>query len=180
MKTMRDVIRRAGFLATLTMLGSISCSREFDLLGPEAPSAPDGFLTIRTEKESYTLSEVFVAGFIRASLVNRTDRLFHSTLGDGFNAAVEQPDLYVAEGSHAFLERWTVPHGWRSVPRGLLIEGVRTIEIHPKGSYGLIAFYGHQVWTIGRYRLRVEIFDDAEIRPGDVAHQEYSSTFTIR
>ena len=179
MKDLRDTFRRVGLLATLVLLGAISCSPDLDPVAPEAPSTGDGLLAIQTEKESYTLDEVNRYGGIEASLVNPSDQLFHSALGDGFDAAVEQHDLSVAEGSHAYLEQWVAFRGWRSIPRGQMYEGVRLIEIRPHGSYRLVAVR-HHPWTAGRFRLRVEFFDSAENPAGQVPHVDTSNTFTIR
>src|SRR5262245_48859458 len=172
-------------LLGLAVALSLSCSSDSNPLFPSFPSslatAPqrdgDGFLTIQTGKTQYTRGEISLmsgGGSIHATVVNHSDQLFHAILGDGFNGAPEQQYLFVAEASDGFLDQWIPTSGWKSLARGTLIEGVRSIELRPHSTYVLIAHaMGDE--TPGQFQLKVRYADEAL-----AVHQDYSNVFVVR
>lgn len=166
--------------AVLAVSGLVACTSPVKPLIPVPQRVGDGFLTIQTEKSGYTWAEVSLRGAgIRATLVNHTDRSFYARLGDGFNAALEQERLHIAEGSHAFVEQWVSPSSWRILERAVLIEGVGTIVLRPHGTYTL---HGHVLGpeNAGVFQLRVQYFDHMDVPPDAAAHQDFSDTFVIK
>ena len=171
--------------AILLVAGLVSCSRATDPVAPMKAALQetgDGFLTIRTESVEYPMPTDPNGGEFTATVVNATDRLFHARLGDAFNAAVEQSNLYAADGSHGFLEQWDA-RSWRKLQRPALIEGVRVVELRPHSTYTLRGYYSSSTRDGGTpasvsLRFRVEYFDDAATSP-DQAHQDFSNTFVL-
>jgi hypothetical protein len=131
-------------------------------------------LVITAAKSVWTWEEVTSTG-VRATLRNSTIRTLESALGDKFNAAMEQADLFVVKGSNGSLER-EEPDGWRIVVLNTLVEGIKRVTLRPGASYSLTALLREPRRT-GMYRIRVDFFD----APGGTkAFSDYSEPFEIR
>jgi hypothetical protein len=112
---------------------------------------------------------------VRGTLRNSTIRTLESALGDKFNAAMEQADLFVVKGSSGSLER-EEPDGWRIVVLNTLVEGIKRVTLRPGASYSLTALLREPRRT-GMYRIRVDFFD----APGGTkVFSDYSEPFEIR
>lgn len=146
---------------------------------PRDPSdltpAPPNALSITLTKAIWTWDEVVGSG-VRATLTNASDRTLASTLGDKFNAATEQADLYVALGGSGALE-WRDPNGvWRAAGLAHLVEGTKPITLRPAGTYRLTALL-REPRNVGTYRIRIDYFDAPF---GAVRYTDYSAHFQIR
>jgi len=166
-------------LAYIALIGLIGCRTPVDLqaaddLTPVAPRA----LHIIPVKGSWTWDEVAgpTGTGIKANLTNSTERSFISTLGDKFNAATEQAQLFVAKGGSAALE-WRDPAGeWLPSALVQLVEGVRPVLLRSNGYYTLTALlFGPR--RTGLYRIRVDYFDAAD---AGTRLSDYSPPFEIR
>ena len=113
---------------------------------------------------------------IDATLSNNGTREYYARLGDGFNFAEEQSQLYVANGSDAYLER-SESAEWVAAERATLIEGVGVVVLRPGGSYLLMAYVTGPRIT-GVFRLRVEYDRDAD--GAEAAGESVSNSFEIR
>ncbi len=132
-------------------------------------------LVITPAKLVWAWDEVTSTG-VRATLRNSTVRTFESALGDKFNAAMEQADLFVAKGSSGVLEREDPDGTWRVAALNTLVEGIKRVTLRPGASYSLTAILRDQRRT-GMHRIRVDFYD----APGGTAlYTDYSEPFEIR
>lgn len=161
-------------LLLLAACSSPGDPRESDDLTPDPPNA----LSITLTKAIWSWDEVVgpQGSGVRATLTNASDRTLASTLGDKFNAATEQADLFVALGGSGALE-WRDPNGaWRAAGLAHLVEGTKPITLRPAGTYRLTALL-REPRNVGTYRIRIDYFD-APL--GAVRHTDYSAHFQIR
>ena len=150
----------------------------------DAPSEPrvlDGDLTresglfITLTKHSWTWDEASGSG-VRATLSNLTGRTLISALGDRFNFATEQANLFVSKGSSGSVE-WRDASGvWQVAGLAQSIEGVKDITLRQGGTYSLTALL-RDTPRAGTYRIRIDYFDAPD---GTVRHSDYSPIFEIR
>lgn len=142
-----------------------------DTLTPGGTTA----LAITPAKSMWTWEEAVSTG-VRATLRNTTTRMLESALGDKFNAAMEQADLYVVKGSSAALEREEPDGTWRIILLNTLVEGIKRVTLRPGANYSLTALLREPKHT-GLYRIRVYFYD----APGGTeAFSDYSEPFEIR
>ncbi len=132
-------------------------------------------LVITPAKLVWSWDEVTSTG-VRATLRNSTVRTFESALGDKFNAAMEQADLFVAKGSSGVLEREDPDGTWRVAALNTLVEGIKRVTLRPGASYSLTAILRDQRRT-GLHRIRVDFYDAPG---GTVLYTDYSEPFEIR
>jgi hypothetical protein len=169
---------RARSVAAVTLL--IAACR-----APAAPFERDDDLTPIPNALSITLTKAIwmwdevaapQGSGVRATLTNMAERPLLSTLGDKFNSATEQANLFVAKGGSATLE-WRGPTGeWRATALAQLVEGVKQILLRRGGNYTLTALlFGPR--RTGLYRIRVDFFDAPA---GVVRYTDYSAPFEIR
>src|SRR3990172_6518216 len=93
----------------------------------------DHILLIQTDTSSYDYDSV-VEGIlmsIHAILRNPSADTFYARLGDGFNGALDQDLLYIAEGTDGRFQKLAWTKDWCDLRRGVLTEGDRTGEILP-------------------------------------------------
>ena len=149
----------------------------------DAPSEPRvlGDLTRETglfitlTKHSWTWEEASGSG-VRATLTNATGRALISALGDRFNDATEQANLFVSKGSSGGVE-WRDPSGvWLAAGLAQAIEGVKDITLRLGGNYTLTALL-RDPRRPGTYRIRIDYFDAPD---GTVRHSDYSPIFDSR
>ncbi|HJU73186.1 MAG TPA: hypothetical protein VJ717_05530 [Gemmatimonadaceae bacterium] len=146
-------------------------SRDLGSLTPRDNHA----LFITLTKPSWTWEEVSSGG-IQATVTNGSDRPLASTLGDRFNSATEQPNLYVALGGSSAVE-WLDSGGiWREMGLAHLVEGVKQITLRPAGNYALTALL-REPRRSGTFRIRV---DFADFPSGGNRLSDYSGVFEIR
>lgn len=143
-------------------------------LTPDAPHA----LFITLTKASWTWDEVALphGSGVRATLTNASERNLESTLGDKFNSAAEQTDLFVVKGGSAALERRDATGEWRIATLAPLVEGVKPVVLRRGGVYRLTTLLFGPRQT-GIYRIRVDFVD---VLAGGVRFSDYSSHFEIR
>lgn len=144
--------------------------------GDLTPIAPNA-LFITLAKASWTWEEVALpqGSGVRATITNASERNLTSTLGDKFNSAPEQADLFVVKGGSSALE-WRDASGvWRVAALAPLLEGVKSVTLRRGGVYRLttVLFGPRQP---GLYRIRVDFID---VNAG-VRYSDYSSHFEIR
>jgi hypothetical protein len=169
--------RARALIVLLFLLATCRASRDplepSDLTG-DVPNA----LYITLTKAIWTWDEVaFPQGSgVRATLTNASERTLESTLGDKFNSAAEQVDLYVVKGGSSALE-WRDASGvWRVAALAPLVEGVKPVVLRRGGVYRLTTLlFGPR--QPGIYRIRVDFFD---VPAGGVRYSDYSSHFEIR
>ena len=132
-------------------------------------------LVITPAKSVWTWDEVTSTG-VRATLRNSTIRTLESALGDKFNAAMEQPDLFVVKGSSGALERVDTDGMWHAVVLDPLVEGIKRVTLRPGAHYSLTALLREPRRT-GLHRIRVDFYD----APGGTrVFSDYSEPFEIR
>ena len=137
-------------------------------------------LSIRTSKPEYTWrsNDLGATQQIHAFITNQTERTYYATLGDGFNAALEQGRLFVAAETGGYLEQLNAAGTWSALPRNLLIEGTRTIILRPQKTYQLLApLRGNEA---GTFRLKTEYFEEMNPAPGKPPLADYSNYFNIK
>lgn len=172
----------------ILVAGLISCSPETNPVTPTGvgpQETGDGFLSIRTEKNTYPRPEGPYGRDFAATIVNQTDRLFYARLGDGFIASQDQATLMAAEGSDGFLEQWDSSE-WQPLPRPVAIEGTAVIALRPRSTYTLNGYFPParggigipDPWAKVSLRFRVQYFDDPGMAP-EQAHQDFSNTFVL-
>ncbi|MGQ0538237.1 MAG: hypothetical protein ACT4R6_04770 [Gemmatimonadaceae bacterium] len=155
-----------------------ACGTAGPTLSPNAP----GILRIALEKSVWSWTEVSGdSGSLRATLTNAGSVAVYARIGDAFNSATNQPDVFIAEGSDAILERRTGDGAWSRASVGILLEGVKTVMLAARAGAG--AEYSltgvlQGPRQSGIYRIRVDYFDNAG--RNTPRRTDYSQTFEIR
>jgi hypothetical protein len=168
-------LRSAAFL-----VGFLACTSpaEVDDAANLTPNAGNA-LTVTVAKTSWTWNEVSGAAGsgLQATVRNSSSRSLRSFLGDAFNGATEQADLYLAEQSGGGAVEWRDGSGtWQPVSLGVLAEGVKAVTLRPAGSYTLTALLAGTRRT-GTFRIRLDYYDE----PGGTERQsDYSAPFDVR
>jgi len=155
-------------------------SPEFAVTGYEDAA---GNLRIFVDKLEYTwdATDLGTSKEIRARLFNHSNRVYYATLGDWFNESIDQENLFIAEGSDGFIEKYAADGSWVAMPRGLLIEGVRAVALRPGEKYSLTAsLYPWQGNETGFFRIKVVHFDSLDPVAGKIRMVDYSHVFSIR
>jgi hypothetical protein len=150
---------------------------EFSEPSDLTPSDAALALFITPTKGSWTWEEAGPEGSgVSATLTNGSERSFLSIVGDKFNAATEQANLFVAKGGSAAVE-WRDPDGeWHPAALVQLVEGVKPVLLRRRGYYALTArLFGPR--RSGLYRIRVDYFDAPD---GTTRYSDYSPPFEIR
>lgn len=132
-------------------------------------------LAITPAKSVWTWEEVVATG-VRATLRNTTTRTLESALGDKFNAAMEQADLFIVKGASGALEREEPDGTWRVTLLNALVEGIKRVTLRPGSSYSLTAILREPRRT-GMHRIRVDFYDAPD---GTKVFSDYSEPFEIR
>lgn len=146
--------------------------------GSDLTPSENTALTITLVKPIWTWEEVAgsQATGVRANIFNWSDRTLTSRLGDRFNSASEQMDLFVTKGGSGALE-WRDSEGvWREAGMWQAVEGVKEVLLRPSRSYTLTAMLRDTRRT-GLYRIRV---DYVEATGSTVQYSDYSGPFEIR
>lgn len=131
-------------------------------------------LAITPAKSVWTWEEVVATG-VRATLRNTTTRMLESALGDKFNAAMEQADLFIVKGASGALEREDADGTWRVTVLNALVEGIKRVTLRPGSSYSLTATLREPRRT-GTHRIRVDFYEVG----GSKVFSDYSEPFEIR
>ncbi|HEV8363784.1 MAG TPA: hypothetical protein VGQ52_09705 [Gemmatimonadaceae bacterium] len=160
-------------VAALAVAAVSACDTPIEVRDDLTPGGTTA-LVITPAKSVWTWDEVTSTG-VRATLRNSTIRTLESALGDKFNAAMEQADLFVVKGSSGALER-EEPDGWRIVVLNTLVEGIKRVTLRPGASYSLTALLREPRRT-GMYRIRVDFY---EAPGGTKVFSDYSEPFEIR
>lgn len=131
-------------------------------------------LAITPAKSEWTWDEVISTG-VRATLRNTTTRTLESALGDKFNAAMEQADLFIVKGASGALEREDPDGMWRVTLLNALVEGIKRVTLRPGSSYSLTAIL-REPGRSGTHRIRVDFYEPG----GSKVFSDYSESFEIR
>lgn len=174
------------FFICLALLSS-SCSKDKPFVASDTNGDGAGNLQIQTEKVEYSWSgELETLLRIRATLTNKSNNTYYAKLGDFFNSSIEQDYLTVAEGSDGYFEKRTSTNDWESMPRGILIEGVRSVVLRPSQEYYLdVGLYMFRLYVsdgndaTGEFRIRIDYYDQIDLPSGAVPRKDYSYSFTI-
>lgn len=162
----------AGAMTTLVLVGA--CVSDHRISTPTSPGGTSA-LVITSAKSVWTWEEVVSTG-IRATLRNSTSRALESALGDKFNDAMEQPDLFIARGSNGLLEREDPDGVWRPAALSSSFEAFKRVTLRPGQSYSLTVLLREQRQT-GVHRIRVTYYDSPG---GSTGFSDYSEPFEIR
>jgi hypothetical protein len=164
---------RMPFLLTLGIVGAASCTT---VTGPPARDAVHNFRIV-LDQPVYTQGEASEFG-IKATVTNTSrDRDFYANVGDGFNAALEQPTIYAARGTHAVIERRVSAVVWKNANAGILDEGSRFVVLRAGSSYRLAGSIAPD--APGTYRIRLDYFARNN-DPSATPFHDYSATFRVR
>jgi len=130
---------------------------------------------------SWTPDDLGSSRQIQATIRNTSDRTYYAKLGDGFNSSIDQDDLFIADGTNGFIEKFNPNGSWSAMPRDLLIEGTRFVALRPQKNYQLKAapLYFWRGDEIGQFRIKVEYFDRIDPSPEISPKMDYSNVFTI-
>jgi hypothetical protein len=143
------------------------------------PGGASNVLTITTSKSVYTWDEASFGGpGVRATVVNPSARDYFANIGDAFNGALDQPDVFIALGTDAAVERLEASGAWSVLPTGVLVEGSRVVKLRAGGSYQLRGNLS-EPRTVGTMRVRLRYYtaaDTAGLQP----MVDYSAPFTVR
>jgi hypothetical protein len=116
--------------------------------------------SLATNKTTYSVAEVSPGGAgISATLTAAADKPYYSRLGDAFNSAIDQNQLFIAEGSDGVVERQS-GNNWVKASGGILVEGVREVVLTPGKTYPVHASLSTPIQT-GTYRLTVFVSETA-------------------
>ena len=154
-------------------------SSKFVVMGYEITA---GNLSIRTQKSEYTWGPYDLGSSrqIEAIFLNNSKETYYARLGDRFNSDIDQADLFVAEGSNGFIEKFELDGSWRFMPRGVLIEGTRFVELRPEKSYRLFTYLPWQEKETGNFRIKLEYYHQIDPPPDANPLIDYSNIFSIK
>lgn len=162
------------------MTASLACANGSDPVALRNREVHSGFLVITPSRTSYDWNETTTNGTgIVATVKSSSTTTFYAKLGDAFNSALDQPDIFAAEGSSGFIERTGDGINWSQAERAFLVEGVRYIAIRPNQIYTLRAFSSGTKVT-GTYRLRIDYQDALDVAGPTRMYRDNSPTFTLR
>lgn len=113
---------------------------------------------------------------LRATVENVSERDFHALVGDGFNSAPEQENVFAALGTSAAVERFDGTR-WADATSSALVEGSRYVVLRSGRSYTLLAATRDEP---GVYRIRFgySAMNNDASRPLPLV--DYSPGFTIK
>jgi hypothetical protein len=115
---------------------------------------------------------------VQATVTNSSaDQSFFSNVGDGYNSALDQPRIYAALGTHAFIERHIAGMKWADANTAILIEGSRFVVLGAGKTYELEGAI--KPTSPGTYRVRLDYFTRNN-DPTEKARQAYSATFQVK
>ena len=146
------------------------------------PIAPVPFgtvssFTIVVAKPEFTQDEASTWG-IRATVSNTSkDQSFFANVGDGFNSAIDQPEIFAAVGTHAVIERQGAGMKWSEANVGVLDEGTRFVVLSAGKSYDLEGTIAPK--SPGTYRIRLDYFT-RDNDPNEKPRHAYSATFRVK
>ena len=160
----------------LLVLSSVLIAQCNNVTAPLSSGTAASF-TIVVAKPEFTQDEASSSG-IRATVTNTSkEQNFFSNVGDGYNAALDQPRIFAVVGTHAVIERQGVGMKWSDANVGFLIEGSRFVMLSAGKSYDLEGTIAPK--SPGTYRIRLDYFtrnDDQTEKP----RHAYSTTFRVR
>lgn len=172
-RTMSRSLTSAAVAMLLAACSSASEVSELTSLTPNAAHA----LSITLPKTSWTWDEVSQGPGLRAAIRNTTTRAIKSSLGDAFNAASEQPNLFLAELAGGGAVEWRDASGaWEPVALAILVEGAKAVTLRPGTDYSLTAHLAGARRT-GTFRIRIDFYDDPA---GSERQSDYSAPFEVR
>ncbi|HEY9228288.1 MAG TPA: hypothetical protein VIP11_16650 [Gemmatimonadaceae bacterium] len=133
------------------VVGLAACGSDAADLVSAPPGIAAGTLRVTVAKSTYTRDEL--SGGISGSITNTSDQVFFARLGDAFNSAREQDPVYIAMGSDGALER-ADGSSWRVAETGILVEGVKEVELRPGKTYTFAATLPQNT-SAGTYRFNI-------------------------
>ncbi|MGQ0767365.1 MAG: hypothetical protein ACT4OZ_17080 [Gemmatimonadota bacterium] len=160
---------RSAILIMVTL--TIACGTVLD---PPAGTG-SGHFTIVVDPRGFESRGLTQVG-LRATVDNVSERDFYARVGDGFNVAPEQENVYAALGTSAAVERFDGAR-WVDATSSVLIEGSRYVVLRKGRRYTLTSTTGAQP---GVYRIRFgySAVNNDSSRPLPLV--DFSPSFRIR
>ena len=153
---------------------------------PIAPYDEYGKLSIKTEKDIYTwnliIGEFTRTIHINGTLENISTINYYSKMGE-VNGPFEQEPLYIAGNSAGYLEKYNeVDSSWYEINiLRSLIGGSKFVFIRPSKLYRIYSILSLEKdeEEKGKYRFRIDYYDDENLEASTLPYKDYSNTFEI-
>lgn len=166
---------RVAVLLTIGIAGIAGCTTATAPRNLDTNDAAHNFRIVLDQSEYRRSADERL--LIAATVTNSSpDVDFYANVGDGFNAALEQSNIFAARGTHAWIERRTADAGWQDATTSVLIEGSRVVVLRAGQSYRLV---GDIAPIQGIYRIRLDYSPVDDSSPPPPLH-DYSATFRVR
>jgi hypothetical protein len=163
-------------VGSLTACGD-SLSTSADGLSPSVGGA--NVLTITTSKTTYGWEEASFGGEgVIATIVNPNNRDYFANIGDAFNGATDQPNVFIALGTDAAIEKLETNGSWTTMGTGVLVEGSKVVVLRAGASYRLRGNLSDPR-TTGTMRVRLRYYTSANTS-GQTPLVDFSNAFTVR
>jgi hypothetical protein len=163
----RNIVRLA------LLFASAACATVTD---PPAGDGSGNFVITLSQPE-FTRREASEFG-IRATVRNVSARDYYANVGDRFNSALDQDNIFAAVGTHAIIERRASDDLWVNANTGVLIEGSRFVAMRAGKSYALVGSIAPN--ASGTYRIRLDYSAVNDDPAGTLPFHDYSPTFLVR
>ena len=174
MKTKIKIIFLTSFFISI-----IFCERVYP---PPWPSNPQGHsnLEIKTERVFYYW-KINETKYINGSLNNNTTNIYYSQLGDAFWGAPEQEPLLIADNSGGCIEKYDEKNKtWKRVKiLCILAEGANFVKIDSSKQYSIEVLLSSKTGQ-GRFRIRIDYYDEENPNENSILYKDYSNVFEIR
>ena len=177
--------RKFVLVITLIFLSSfIACERDKNPVVELVVITGYNKISILTDSTLYNwqVDEQTKFVFIQGTLINKSDSVFYSRLGDGFGPP-EPLNLYLAGNSEGYLEKYYSQEDvWKVQNFALyIIEGTKIVPIKPGQTYSISSVLSRAsgVNESGTYRFRIDYYDTANPDSTTVPYHDYSNTFEI-
>jgi hypothetical protein len=170
-------------LITILVINLLFCTKNDNPVKPNQIQEGNGNLLINIIPDAYSWSTVDSGEvlYLSSNLTNLSDDVYYSRVGDRFNAALDQDHLSIASNTNAFIEMHNNDNAtWEIVNCAVLIEGSRFVSIIPNKTYTLDGCIPHNQIYTGKFRIRIDYYNNIEPTTSDTVFKDYSNTFTIK
>jgi len=176
---------KIALLLFLVLLLSSNCHQDSNPIVQDESKIGYNKLMIMTDSSEYNwqLDDLSFSIIIQGNLLNNSDTVFYSRIGDGFGPP-EQSNLYFSGNSEGYLEKYNSDEDTWEVQSfsSVLIEGTRMVPLKFSQEYSissnLTRMSDHT--EIGIYRFRMDYYDIADPDSNTVPYYDYSNTFEIK
>ncbi len=178
-------MRYAILVIAAFMLSTLFCTGDMNPVDSLPTNIGNDKLYIRTDENAYSWkqSESRLIIIIQGSLENKSEVTYYSKTGDGYGPP-EQDQLFFAENSAGKIEKYNQSdNSWYETNiLGFLIEGSRFVPLNSSKVYSI---YAHLTINKdreekGKYRLRIDYYDNINPKNNSKPFKDYSNTFLIR